>query len=193
MRRQPALGQVDAPAIEEFAAGRDRDEHRRVTVLGDADGRGHFSPHCDSPRRGETSRGALRGPPAPGGVHPRRRSPLHAAGDCAPISRCGPGTFVADRCAMQTIPSEVADFVGRGERRRDIPVRFRSLGRVLLAGLPLLATAGALPGCTAGPDSGPEVVQPAGEPTGSSGRRRRGERRSLPGSAAGRVGPGAAD
>jgi hypothetical protein len=40
VRRQTALGQLDAPAIEEFAAGRDGDEHRRVTVLGDADGRG---------------------------------------------------------------------------------------------------------------------------------------------------------
>jgi hypothetical protein len=40
VRRQTAIGEVDAPAIEEFAAGRDSDEHRRVTVLGDADGRG---------------------------------------------------------------------------------------------------------------------------------------------------------
>jgi hypothetical protein len=39
MRRQTA-GEVDAPAIEEFAAGRDSNEHRRVSVLGDADGRG---------------------------------------------------------------------------------------------------------------------------------------------------------
>ncbi len=40
VRRQTAIGQVDAPAIEELAAGRDSNEHRRVTVLGDADGRG---------------------------------------------------------------------------------------------------------------------------------------------------------
>ena len=40
VRRQAAIGKVDAPAIEEFAAARDSDEHRRVTVLGDADGRG---------------------------------------------------------------------------------------------------------------------------------------------------------
>jgi hypothetical protein len=38
VRRQTA-GEVDAPAIQELAAGRDSDEHRRVTVLGDADGR----------------------------------------------------------------------------------------------------------------------------------------------------------
>jgi hypothetical protein len=40
VRRQTAIGQVDAPAIEELAAGRDGDEHRRVAVLGDADDRG---------------------------------------------------------------------------------------------------------------------------------------------------------
>ena len=40
VRRQTAIGEVDAPAIEERAAGRDSDEHRRLTVLGDADGRG---------------------------------------------------------------------------------------------------------------------------------------------------------
>ena len=39
VRRQIAIGQVDAPAIEELAAGRDRDEHSRVAVLDDADGR----------------------------------------------------------------------------------------------------------------------------------------------------------
>src|SRR5262245_54824802 len=38
VRRQSGLGQVDAPAIEELAAGRDGDEHRRVAVLDDADG-----------------------------------------------------------------------------------------------------------------------------------------------------------
>jgi hypothetical protein len=36
--RQTA-GEIDASAIEELAAGRDGDEHRRVTVLGNADGR----------------------------------------------------------------------------------------------------------------------------------------------------------
>jgi len=40
VRRQTTIGEVDAPAIEELAAGHDRDEHRRLTVLGDADGRG---------------------------------------------------------------------------------------------------------------------------------------------------------
>jgi hypothetical protein len=40
VRRQTAIGEVDAPAIEKLAAERDSDEHRRVTVLGDADGRG---------------------------------------------------------------------------------------------------------------------------------------------------------
>jgi hypothetical protein len=40
VRRQTAIGELDAPAIEEFAAGRDGDEHRRITVLGDADGCG---------------------------------------------------------------------------------------------------------------------------------------------------------
>jgi hypothetical protein len=40
VRRQTAIGEVDAPAIEELTAGRDSDEHRRVTVLGDADGCG---------------------------------------------------------------------------------------------------------------------------------------------------------
>jgi hypothetical protein len=39
VRRQTAIGERDVPAIEEFAAGRDSDEHRRVPVLGDADGR----------------------------------------------------------------------------------------------------------------------------------------------------------
>jgi hypothetical protein len=32
------MREVDAPAIEELAARRDRDEHRRVAVLGDTDG-----------------------------------------------------------------------------------------------------------------------------------------------------------
>ena len=37
VRRQTAIGEVDAPAIEELAAGRDSDEHRRVSVFDDAD------------------------------------------------------------------------------------------------------------------------------------------------------------
>jgi hypothetical protein len=40
VRRQTAIGEVDAPAIEALATGRDSDEHRRVTVFGDADSRG---------------------------------------------------------------------------------------------------------------------------------------------------------
>ena len=34
VRRQTAIGEVDAPAIEELAAGRDGDEHSRMTVFG---------------------------------------------------------------------------------------------------------------------------------------------------------------
>jgi hypothetical protein len=37
--RGQTAGEVDAPAIEELTAGRDSDEHRRVTVLCHADGR----------------------------------------------------------------------------------------------------------------------------------------------------------
>jgi hypothetical protein len=56
VRRQTASGQVDAPPIEQLAAGRDGDEHRRVAVLGDTDGGGRgFSRHvafrADGPRR----------------------------------------------------------------------------------------------------------------------------------------------
>jgi hypothetical protein len=40
VRRQTAIGEVDAPAIEQLAAGRDSDEDRRVAVLGDTDGGG---------------------------------------------------------------------------------------------------------------------------------------------------------
>jgi hypothetical protein len=39
MRRQTATGEVDAPASEELAAGHHSNEHSRVTLLGDADGR----------------------------------------------------------------------------------------------------------------------------------------------------------
>jgi hypothetical protein len=39
MRRQTALGEVNAPAIKELAAGPDSNEHSRVTLLGDTDGR----------------------------------------------------------------------------------------------------------------------------------------------------------
>lgn len=37
--RGQAFGEVDAAAIEQLAAGRHRDEQRRVSVLGDTDGR----------------------------------------------------------------------------------------------------------------------------------------------------------
>jgi hypothetical protein len=40
VRRQTAIGKFNASAIQEFADARDSDEHRRVTGLGDADGRG---------------------------------------------------------------------------------------------------------------------------------------------------------
>jgi len=40
VRWQTATGEVNAAAIEELAAGNDRDEDRQVTVLDDADGRG---------------------------------------------------------------------------------------------------------------------------------------------------------
>ena len=35
---QGAVGEIDAAPIEELAAGRKRDEHRRVAVFGDAHG-----------------------------------------------------------------------------------------------------------------------------------------------------------
>ena len=38
MRRQIAIGEHGAPAIEELAVERDGDEHRRIGVLGDAHG-----------------------------------------------------------------------------------------------------------------------------------------------------------
>jgi hypothetical protein len=40
MRRQSAIRQVDAPAIEALAASCDGDEHRRPAVLRDTDRRG---------------------------------------------------------------------------------------------------------------------------------------------------------
>ena len=40
MRRQATLGEVDAPAIEQLATSRDSDEHSRIAILDDADGRG---------------------------------------------------------------------------------------------------------------------------------------------------------
>jgi hypothetical protein len=46
VRGQTAIGEIDPTAIEELAAGRESDEHRGVTVLGDADGRG--SPRSSS-------------------------------------------------------------------------------------------------------------------------------------------------
>ena len=47
VRRQAAVDELDAPAIEELAAWRDSDKHRRATVLGHADRRG---PPRSSPR-----------------------------------------------------------------------------------------------------------------------------------------------
>jgi hypothetical protein len=54
MGRQTASGEIDAPAIEQLAAGRDGDQHRRVTMLGNAHHRGslrlssrHFSSSFD--------------------------------------------------------------------------------------------------------------------------------------------------
>lgn len=38
--RRKTVSEIDAPAIENVAAGGDRDEHRRIAMLGDADGRG---------------------------------------------------------------------------------------------------------------------------------------------------------
>jgi hypothetical protein len=53
MRRQIAFSEVDAPAIEELAAGPDRHEHRRVTLLGDSNAPGctsecHASPDAQA-------------------------------------------------------------------------------------------------------------------------------------------------
>jgi hypothetical protein len=39
VRRQARISELDAPAIEELTSGPDRNEHRRVTVLGNADDR----------------------------------------------------------------------------------------------------------------------------------------------------------
>jgi hypothetical protein len=36
--RRQTLREVDAPAIKKLAAGRDRDEFRRIAVFGDANG-----------------------------------------------------------------------------------------------------------------------------------------------------------
>jgi hypothetical protein len=44
MRRQTAIDELDAPAVEELAAERDGDEHRGATVLRDADVRGWLRP-----------------------------------------------------------------------------------------------------------------------------------------------------
>jgi hypothetical protein len=40
MRRQAAIGELDAPTIEERAAVGDSDQHGGVGVFGDADSRG---------------------------------------------------------------------------------------------------------------------------------------------------------
>jgi hypothetical protein len=39
VRRQAAIDELDAPAIDEFAARRDSNEHRRATILDDPDAR----------------------------------------------------------------------------------------------------------------------------------------------------------
>jgi len=39
MRRRTTIGDHDAPTIKELAAGHDSNQHSRVTLLGDADGR----------------------------------------------------------------------------------------------------------------------------------------------------------
>jgi hypothetical protein len=44
--RQAAVGELDVPAIEEPAAWRESDEHRRVGVLGNADRRGSLRSSC---------------------------------------------------------------------------------------------------------------------------------------------------
>jgi len=44
VRRQSAIDEFDAPAIEECAARPDGDEYRRATVLGDADACGARQP-----------------------------------------------------------------------------------------------------------------------------------------------------
>ena len=52
VRRQIATGELDARAIEARAAGRERDEHRQVPVLGDADRRGLlYSSSCHASSR----------------------------------------------------------------------------------------------------------------------------------------------
>src|SRR6516164_9189348 len=75
VRRQTAVGEIDAPAIEGLAAGRGRDEHRRATVLGDPDRRGSLrlpSRHVSLPGaadavaqvRPDNAKAKLPGPPA---------------------------------------------------------------------------------------------------------------------------------
>ena len=44
--RRQSVREIDAPAVEELTVGRDRDEDRRVAVLGDADGGCMMRLHC---------------------------------------------------------------------------------------------------------------------------------------------------
>ncbi|MGD5468140.1 hypothetical protein QUS59_22960, partial [Xanthomonas citri pv. citri] len=46
LRRQTAIDHLATPAIEELAAGHDRDEHRRASVLGGTHGRAWRRPSC---------------------------------------------------------------------------------------------------------------------------------------------------
>jgi len=55
MRRQTGIGEDDAPAIKEHAAGHDSNEHSRVTLLGDDAGR--YS-RCSSSRPGLSPTGS---------------------------------------------------------------------------------------------------------------------------------------
>jgi hypothetical protein len=64
VRRQTAIGKVDASAIEELTVG-DSDEHRSVPVLGDADGR-------PSPRSSSRHVSSLRGAPVRLGLFAHR-------------------------------------------------------------------------------------------------------------------------
>ena len=59
VRRHAAFGQFDLPAIEQLAPGRDRHQHRRVAVLGDADGCG--PPRAHYSLRGHGPNGSSRG------------------------------------------------------------------------------------------------------------------------------------
>ena len=52
MRRQSPFGEIDAPAIEEFAGGSNRDEHRLIAMFDNADAGGSlrsWSPQVNFP------------------------------------------------------------------------------------------------------------------------------------------------